>query len=84
MRSRWHGKFQAARSSALLIKLIDSMFEMPSTTIARAVGVLGVTPAAASYNIGKLVDAGFLVEATGRQRNKIFIAEELVSFLGER
>jgi hypothetical protein len=41
-----------------------------------------VTPASASANIRKLVDAGILVEATGR-KDQVFMAPEIVRFIGE-
>lgn len=78
LRDRWQRQFQAARSSALLLVLIDHLFKVPSTTIRRAAEVLKVTPAAASHNIGKLVDAGILAERTGRQRGQVFVAMEIL------
>ncbi len=81
LRDRYHQQFQSARSSALLLKLIDELFRTPSITIKRAATVLGVTEAAASYNIGKLVDAKILVERTGRVRNQRFIAPEILTFI---
>jgi hypothetical protein len=44
---------------------------------------LGMTPASASANIRKLVDAGILIEATGRKRDQVFMAPEIVRFIGE-
>jgi DNA-binding NarL/FixJ family response regulator len=45
--------------------------------------VLGVTPASASANIRKLVDGGVLREATGRKRDQVFVAPEIVRFIAE-
>jgi Fic family protein len=78
LRDRWQQQFQAARSSALLLKLIDRLFRVPSITIRRAAEVLKVTPAAASHNIGKLVEAAILVERTGRQRGQVFVAMDIL------
>jgi len=36
LRARWHEQLQSARSSALLIKLADSLFERPATTHRRS------------------------------------------------
>ena len=33
---QYHGNFQSARSSALLLKLIDELFKAPSITIGKA------------------------------------------------
>jgi Fic family protein len=78
LRDRWQQQFQAARSSALLLKLIDRLFQVPSITISRAAEVLKVTPAAAANNIGKLVAAGILKERTGRRRGQVFVAMDIV------
>ncbi len=43
--------------------------------------LLNVTPAAASYNISKLRDVGILSEMTGRRKNKVFIAQEIMAFM---
>lgn len=81
LRNRYHRQFQAARSSDLLQRLIDELLLRPAITIGQAAKVLNVTPAAASHNISKLVDAGILKEATGRKRNMTFIATEIVAFM---
>ena len=78
LRDAWQRRFQSARSSALLLKLIDHLFQVPSVTIGRAARILDVTPAAASSNLKKLVDAGILGERTGRKRDQIFVAMDIV------
>jgi Fic family protein len=81
LRGRWHARFQAARSSALLLKLVDALFQTPGVTIAQAAALLGVTPAAATANVAKLVEAGILREITGRKRDRIFLAREILTFM---
>ena len=83
LRESYHARFQSARSSALLQKLVDHLFQKPSVTIADVGRVLGVTAASASANIRKLVDAGILAEATGRKRDQVFVASEILRFIGE-
>lgn len=78
LRARWHAQFQSARSSALLLKLIDDLFRRPATTIMGAAHLLDVTPASASANIAKLVYAGILKEVTGRVRDRIYLAPDLL------
>lgn len=78
LRDDWQRRFHSARSSALLIKLVDHLFQSPSMTIAGAAGILDVTPAAASYNLTKLVNAGILVERTGRKRDQVFVALDIL------
>jgi hypothetical protein len=43
--------------------------------------ILGITFRAASLNVQKLVDANILQEITGRERNRVFVAQEILSLL---
>jgi Fic family protein len=81
LRDRYHAIFQRARSSGLLQRLVDELFQAPAITIARAAKVLNVTPPAAAHNVTKLVAAGILVERTGRRRDRVFIAPEILAFM---
>ncbi len=81
LRDEWQSRFQSARSSALLLKLIDELFRSPAITIAQTQRVLGVTAAAASGNIKKLVGAGILSERTGRKRDQVFVAMDILGLV---
>lgn len=81
LHQRYRNKMQSARSSALLLQLIDELFAHPVTTVTVAAEALKVTPRAARQNIEKLIAAGILEEASGRQRYQIFIATEIVKVL---
>lgn len=78
LRDRYHTQLASARSSALLLKLVDRLFDRPVVTIGNAARILGVTPAAASANLQKLVKAGVLTEITGRRRDQRFLAREIL------
>jgi len=81
LRDKWRAEFEKARSSALLHKLIDRLFEAPAIRIRDAVSLLGVTPASASANIKKLEAAGIVVERTGRKRDQIFVAMDILELI---
>jgi Fic family protein len=81
LRDRWHAWLQTTRSSALLLKLIDALFQSPAVSVARVGELLGVTPAAAGANVRKLEEAGILVEATGRRRDRVFLAPDILRFV---
>ncbi len=81
LRQRYHRQFQSGRSSALLIRLVDRLFEVPSITIKGAARLLGVTAQAGANNVRKLQEAGILQESTGRRRGQVFIAGEIMRFL---
>jgi len=84
LREDWHDRFQSARSSALLLKLIDHLFKSPTITIGGAATLLGVTDVAASNNVRKLVDAGILSERTGRKWGQVFVAMDILKFMNRR
>jgi Fic family protein len=78
LRDDFRARVATTRSSGLLGVLVDSLFETPALTIARAVELLGVTHRAARLNIEKLVDAGILTEVGGRTRNRLFLASDVL------
>lgn len=78
LRQKYRSRFESARSSALLLKLVDSLFESPVLTIPGAAKHLEVTHRAATLNVGKLVQAGIVVETTGRGRNRVFVARGIL------
>ena len=84
LRERWHERFQSARSSALLLKLVDQLFKSPSITFGQAAKLLKVTDVTASSNVRKLVEAGILTERTGRKWGQVFVAMEIIALIGRR
>lgn len=74
---------QSARSSALSLKLVDTLFEYPVITVPQATQRLNVTPHSAQNNIEKLQVEGILKEVTGKQRNRIYIAPEIIKIIEE-
>lgn len=81
LRDEWHARFQDTRSSARLLKLLDDLFKHPATTITRTSHLLKVTPASASANIEKLVEAGILKEITGRVRDRVYLAPDILKVM---
>jgi Fic family protein len=82
LRERYLAQVRTARSAGALARLVDELFRVPSITIGRATEVLGSTPASASANLGKLAEFGVVAEVTGRQRNQVFVAHEILAFVG--
>jgi Fic family protein len=62
-------------------KLIDELCASPATTIQRVADFLNVTFRAASLIVEKLVKAKILVEITGRPRDRVFLATEIISVI---
>jgi Fic family protein len=73
----YHASIRAARNSALLLTLIDQLFIRPVVTVNEAAEVMGVTYAAASQSVQKLINAGILrVRSSGKPMT--FVAETIL------
>jgi Fic family protein len=81
LREDYRRRLPAISSSALLPRLMDELFAYPAITIAQVAERLGITPRAAGLNVEKLVKAGLLREITGQQRNRVFIAPDIVQIV---
>jgi Fic family protein len=74
-------KLASARSSALLLRLVDDLFEYPVVTVPRTAARLGITQRSAGLNIQKLVAANILTEVTGRQRYRTFVSQPIIDVI---
>ena len=81
LRQRYREKMQSARSSALLLQMVDDLFSTPALDVSGASKRLNVTSRAAQLNVDKLIKSGILKEATGRRRNRIFVAAEIIDII---
>ena len=50
----------------------------PALTISMASGLLDVTTVSAQRSVERLIDLGVLEEVTGQQRNRIYVAREIL------
>jgi Fic family protein len=75
-------RLQTARMSILAQNLVDQLFQQPAMSVGLAQQVLGVTFASAQNNVMRLVALGILKEVTGRKRDRIFIAPEILHLTG--
>lgn len=78
---QYRQQFQSARSSSLLLRLVDELIANPVLTVGRAAALLNITPRAARMNVEKLVKAGIIREISGKQRYQLFIAPEIIRVL---
>jgi Fic family protein len=81
LRAGWHERFQAARNSALLLKLIDHLFKEPAISIPEARQLLGVTYTAAWWSVKKLMEGKILVQVGDDKKNRLFFAPEIMNFM---
>jgi Fic family protein len=77
----YRAKFQSARSSALQLRLVDQLFAYPAITTNQASKLLKVTHRSAQLNVDKLIHKGILKEVTGKQRNRVFVAPQIVRII---
>ena len=68
--------------SILAQNLVDELFKQPAMSVNTAQDVLGVSFASAQKNVMRLVKLGILREVTGRKRDRIFIAPEILQLTG--
>jgi Fic family protein len=83
LRVKYHRTFQRAGSSARLIRLIDQLFLSPSITFKDVINLLDVSHQTAAYSVHRLEKEEILSEITGRQKNKIFVAREILTIMQE-
>jgi Fic family protein len=75
----YRNKLQEARSSALLLQLVDRLYETPVLNIPTAATFLKVTHRSAAKLIGKLIDANIITEVTKRERYRLYAALDIIS-----
>jgi hypothetical protein len=66
-----------ARSSALLARIVESLFAVPATTIPAVVAESGLSYNAAKNNIQKLQDMHIIIPIESRGRVQCFFAPEI-------
>ena len=80
LRDDYRSRMTAARQSALLLAMIDRLFQSPAVTITSVARDLGVTYASAKQNVEKLAAAGIL-EPLSDTRNKVYMAREILALI---
>ncbi len=78
LRDQLRQRVTHARSSTLLLTLVDELFKTPLLTVPQAQSILGVSYQAARGNVEKLVESGVLTQVKRRLRC-FFVAEEILS-----
>jgi Fic family protein len=81
IQQQWRQQLTQARSSALLLHLADSLFEMPILTIPQARKLLNVTYHSAQRTVEKLVKSGILRQAGEPSYGKLFMADAILRTL---
>jgi len=81
LRDDFGARVRSARASALVVATLDELFKVPALSIATLADTLKVTYHSAQKIVEKLVAANVLQEATGRSRNRIYYAPDVVAVI---
>ncbi len=81
---RYRKILQASRAPALSFQLVDELFAIPTLSVKRFVARTGRAPNAVQQNVERLVSAGVLQEITGRERNRVYIAPQIIAIVEGR
>ncbi|MEA2523171.1 MAG: hypothetical protein QOF73_398 [Thermomicrobiales bacterium] len=82
LRDRYRAHVQTGKQAGVL-PVIDSLFEWPTTTVKQLEERLDMPRFSAQRYVTALSEQGVLVELTGRQRNRVFAAHEVIRILSE-
>lgn len=80
LRERYRARFQSGKRAGVL-PLIDDLFTWPTTTVRQIEERLEIPRFSAQRYVTTLVEEGILREITGRQRNRVFAAIDVVNIL---
>ncbi len=81
LRANWHQRVLTPRASGIMLKLIDRLFETPILSTADVRTHFKVTHPTAMNSIKRLVDLNILKEITGKDRNRMYIAEKIMAII---
>ena len=77
LRERWLSEHRSGHTGPI----IEALFARPAITVKKASEVAGITPAAAGRIMKRLEEEGIVVEVTGGQRNRVFLADTIAHII---
>jgi Fic family protein len=83
LREELRQRYQVGRTANTL-RIIDRLFERPALTISQVAESTGITISAAGRIVDTLVNDGVLREATGQKRNRVYLADDIISIIVSR
>ncbi|MFL7792445.1 MAG: Fic family protein, partial [Anaerolineae bacterium] len=78
LHARYHQRFQTMRAAARLLQVVDLFFIRPILGIPQVAEALGVSHQSAGRYVEALEAEGVLREITGRARNRVYRADEVL------
>jgi Fic family protein len=83
LREQYREQFQTARAAARLLQAVDLLFAQPVLTVRRVETALDVDFSTAQRYVNQLEEADLLLEITGRARNRVYRADEVLRAIEE-
>jgi len=83
LRERYREQLQTARAAARLLQVVDLLFARPVLTVRQVEATLDVNFSTAQRYVNHLMEAGLLREITGRARNRVYRADEVLQVIEE-
>ncbi|MBC8448695.1 MAG: Fic family protein [Chloroflexi bacterium] len=83
LRQQYRERFQGTRATARLLNVVDLLFVRPILGISHVAESLGVSYQSASRYVEALQAAGLLREISGRARNRMYRADEVLRAIEE-
>ena len=81
LRSEYRRQFQTERAAARLLQVVDLLFDRPILTVNQIKDLMGVDFSTAQRYVDRLEQVGVLQEITGRARNRIYRANEVMTII---
>jgi Fic family protein len=81
LQTAWRGKYQRARGAGLLLGIVDALFATPVISPQQVAKQLRVSHPAAMQALRRLENDKVLEEATGKKRNRLYVAPEIMQVI---
>lgn len=78
LRRQYRERFQATQGFARLLQVVDLLFGAPVVAVKQVKDAIGVSFPSANRYIVQLEEAGIVQEITGRARNRLYRADEII------
>ncbi|QDV66971.1 Adenosine monophosphate-protein transferase SoFic [Rosistilla carotiformis] len=83
LREDFHNRLKETSGPSRLFKVVDHLFSMPAINIAEIIESTGVSKPTATADVDRLEDLNILTEYTGRQRDRDWVARDVIKIIEE-
>lgn len=83
LREDFHNRLKESSGPSRLFKVVDELFSMPAINIAEVMERTGVSKPTATADVERLETLKILTEYTGKQRDRDWLAREIINVIEE-